>query len=112
MNAVESILLKLTKYLELGESKSAFHGIRLPSFLFFIILICSGCSWFADNRVIVKPKIDTTSPEYKEMLSKIINSRYDSEYLRIASADLAYQEYLLNKEAKKTNLSNQKSPEF
>jgi len=95
MNAVESKSLKYAKYLELGESVIAFHGVLLPLFL-SIILTISGCSWFADNRIVEKPKLDT--PEYKEMLSKIIGNRYDSEYLRFVAADKALQEYLLNKE--------------
>lgn len=94
---MESKLLKLAKYLELGESVIAFHGVLLPLFLFLIIAL-SGCALFEDNRKVLKPKIDTTSPEYKEMLSIIINNRFDSEYLRIAAADRALQEYLLNKE--------------
>lgn len=99
MNAVESKSLKYAKYLELGESVIAFHGVLLPLFL-SIILTISGCSWFADNRIIEKPKIDTTSPEYKEMLSRIIGNRYDSEYIRIAVADKALAEYLHDKEDK------------
>ena len=57
--------------------------------------LISGCSWFADNRVVVKPKVDVTSPAFKEMLSNIINQRYKTVMmLRDIEADLAYREYL------------------
>jgi len=90
---VESIITKFTKYLVRGKSYDAFHGVLLASYLILIIFI-SGCS---SDRIAIKPKIDTNSPRYKEMLSMIIGNRYDSEYLRTVAADKAYQEYLLEK---------------
>ena len=94
---MQSIILKFAKILVLGGPKNALHGVtKLPLYLFLIIII-SGCSCFSDSRIAIKPKIDTNSPRYKEMLSMIIGNRYDSEFLRIISADKAYQEYLIEK---------------
>jgi len=95
MSAVES-KLKLTKILGLGRYMVAFDGALLPLSLSLIILV-SGCSWFADKRIRIEPKIDITSPKYKKMLSMIIGNRYDSEYLRTIAADQAHQEYLLSR---------------
>lgn len=67
-------------------------------FVFFAGLVLAGCSLFADKRVPVKPKIDTTSPEYKEMLRTIIYYRYDSEILRSIEADKEYEKYLKEKD--------------
>lgn len=95
---MESIIPKTAKYLELGESKNAFHGVLLPLFLFFIILI-SGCSWFADNRILVKPKkVDITSAKYQKILSIMLNRRYESEFLRCLAAEIEYQKYLQEKD--------------
>ena len=105
---MESKLLKYAKYLELGESVIAFHGVLLPLFLFLILTI-SGCVWFADNRIAVKHEINTNSPQYKEMLSRIIGNRYESEeFLRIAAADLSLAEYNLLKEGEETAIANPK----
>jgi len=60
------------------------------------LFLCSGCSWFADNRIHVKPKdIDITLPKYKKILHNIINNRYKNEsMLRDIESELAYQKYL------------------
>jgi len=57
-------------------------------------LLLVGCSWFEDRRTVVKLKVDMTSPEYRKMLSEIINSRYDGEMLRSLAADIDYWNYL------------------
>lgn len=72
-----------------------------------LIIGLTGCSWFADKRVIVKPKIDTTSPKFRKLLSDVIKGRYKTESaLRDIEAELVYQKYLLwlkekNKDSKK-----------
>ena len=53
---------------------------------------------FADKRVPKKKKIDTTSPEYKKMLHRIIHNRTDSDILRKMEADKELKKY---KEARK-----------
>ena len=59
------------------------------------LILIGGCSWFADKRVVVKPKIDITSSEVREILSIIIKQRYKTEMiLKEIEAELAYQEYL------------------
>ena len=71
---MESKRLKVAKYLVRGESvKFAFHGVLLPSYLFLIILFCSGCSWFADHREPIQTSYNQEL--YNEMLSKIIRLR-------------------------------------
>lgn len=98
---MESII-KTTKYLVLGEFLNAFHGVTLPSYLFLIILIfCAGCSCFEDNRAVVKPKINTTSRKFREILSIFIKQRYKTEMtLKEIQAELAYQEYLMENKNK------------
>ena len=104
---MESRVFKYAKYQVLGESKNAFHGV-LPLCLFFILTI-SGCVWFSDNRIAVKHEINTNSPQYKEMLSRIIGNRYESEeFLRIAAADLSLAEYNLQKEGRETAIATPK----
>ena len=50
-------------------------------------------SIFADKRLPKKRKIDTTSPEYKKMLHRIIHNRTDSEVLRWRAADKELKKY-------------------
>lgn len=59
------------------------------------LLFLSGCSWFADNRVrITNPKFNATSPEHREMLSKVLSNRYFSEIIRMMQAEEEYRKYL------------------
>ena len=59
-------------------------------FLLFLLLLSSlsGCAWFEDKRVAVKPflEIDPNSPEFRRTLSLILNNRY--EYMNWIRADL------------------------
>ena len=64
--------------------------------IILLLLFLSGCSWFEDKRIRVKP--NTTSVEYKQMVKLLINNRYNSEYLRMKAADAAYAEYKLSLE--------------
>ena len=57
----------------------------------FLLSSLSGC--FADKRVPKKRKIDTSSPEYKQMLHRIIHNRTDSEVLRWMAADKELKKY-------------------
>lgn len=67
--------------------------------LILIIFFCSGCSWFADNRVrVANPRLDTTSPKYQKMLSNMINKRYEPDFIKCLVAEKEYQEYLMNKD--------------
>lgn len=57
--------------------------------------VVSGC--FADKRVPKKKVWDTSSPEYKQMLHKIIHNRYNSEALKWMAADKELNKYRENK---------------
>jgi len=59
-----------------------------------LLLLMTGCSWFEDKRTIVKPKVDITSPEYRKILSEIIDNRYDGEMFRNLIAEIEYRKYL------------------
>ena len=48
---------------------------------------------FADKRVPKKRNIDTSSPEYKKMLHRLIHNRYDSDILRKMEADKELKKY-------------------
>lgn len=63
--------------------------------IFCCLILISGCSWFADKRVRVEPKMDVTSPRHRKMLFNLINNRYKTEsMLRDVEAELAYRAYL------------------
>ena len=97
MNAVESKSLKYAKYLELGESVIAFRGVLLPLFL-SIILTISGCSWFADNRIVEKPEPVDNRDRWKA-LAPFVKKHFKTDMtVEEIAAELALQEYLLNKE--------------
>ena len=51
----------------------------------------TGC--FADKRVPKKRKFDTSSPEYKQMLHRIIHNRTDSDILKRMAADKELEKY-------------------
>ena len=68
----------------------------LINILIILLLLLSGCSWFEDKRIAVKP--DTTSPEYKQMTKLLINSRYNNEYRKLLAFELAYAEYKMSLE--------------
>jgi len=97
---VESKYLKLTKYLVLGESvKNAFHGVKLPKYLFLIILLfCSGCSCFSDKRIVVKSKPEPIDNRQRWLvLAPLIKQHFKTD-MTVAeiAAELALQEYYLN----------------
>ncbi len=69
---------------------------QMKKILIITLLLLSGCSWFEDKRVVVKP--DTTSPEYKQMVKLLINNRYDSEYLKQIAFESAVAEYKMSLE--------------
>ena len=60
-----------------------------------LLTFVSGC--FADKRVPKKKVWDTSSPEYKQMLHRIIHNRTDSEALRWMAADKELKKYRENK---------------
>jgi len=96
---VESRILKYAKYRVLGESKNAFHGV-LPLCLFSIIFI-SGCSWFADNRIVIKPEsLEPIDNKQRWLLLAPYIKKHFKTDMTVAeiAAELSYQEYLLNKE--------------
>ena len=66
-----------------------FFRIIIVSSLFGVI---SGC--FEDKRIPKKKVFDTTSPEYKKMLSGIIQKRYNSEFLTNMAVERDYQKYI------------------
>jgi len=68
----------------------------MKKILIILLLLLSGCSLFEDKRIVVKP--DTTSPEYKQMVKLLINSRYNSEYLKQIAFELAVAEYNMSLE--------------
>jgi len=93
---VESIITKFAKYLVRGKSYDAFHGVLLASYLTFIIII-SGCSWCADKRVVVKPEPVNNRDRWK-VLAPFIKQHFITDMtVEEIAAELAYQEYLLNK---------------
>ena len=110
---MQSIITKFAKILVLGGPKNALHGVtKLPLYLSFIILI-SGCTLschpFKDNRVPIKStkKIDTTSPQFREILSIFIKQRYKTDMtLKEIQAELAYQEYLIEKKKRENESSS------
>jgi len=57
---------------------------------------------FADKRVPKKKVFDTSSPEYKQMLHRIIHNRTDSEALKWIAADRELKKY--KKEKKKDEM--------
>jgi len=57
--------------------------------------VVSGC--FADKRIPKKKAFDTSSPEYKQMLHRIIHNRTDSGALRWIEADKELKKYKENK---------------
>lgn len=57
--------------------------------------VVSGC--FADKRVPKKKTFNTTSPEYKQMLHRIIHNRTDSGVLKWMAADEELKKYKENK---------------
>jgi hypothetical protein len=56
---------------------------------------------FADRRVPKKRKLDTSSPEYKKMLRRIIHNRYDSGAMRWVEANKELKKYKKEKEKDK-----------
>ena len=72
------------------------------------IISLTGCSWFEDKRVVVKPKqIDTSSYEFRRALALIIKSRYETtmsadEIVRWMYADEALKKYLLKENEDET----------
>ena len=53
--------------------------------------------FFEDKRVPKKKVFDKTSPEYKKMLSGIIQKRYNSEFLTNMAVEKEYKKYLKEK---------------
>jgi len=77
--------------MQIGEIKIIKYTLCL-----LLILFLSGCSWFADNRVVVKPEPVDIRNRWK-ILARFIKQRYPTEMtLEEIAAELAYQEYLLN----------------
>ena len=98
MNAVESKKLKYAKILVLGGPINAFHGVlKLPLYLSLILLI-SGCSWFADKRIVVKPPPVDSRDRWKALAPFVKNHFKTDMTINEIAAELAYAEYLLNKE--------------
>ena len=58
----------------------------------------SGC--FSDKRVPKKRKINTSSPEYKQMLYRVIHNRTDSGFLKWVKADEELKKYKEKKKKK------------
>ena len=64
------------------------------------IISLTGCSWFEDKRVAVKPKqIDTSSYKFRRVLAILIKQRYETtmsadEIVRWIYADEALKKYL------------------
>jgi len=64
-----------------------------------LLLVLSGCSWFSDNRIVVKPtrRIDTSSYEFRRVLAIFIKYRFETQKsIEWIMADLALAEYELS----------------
>ena len=60
--------------------------------------IFSGCSWFADNRVVVKPELVDNRDKWKA-LAPFVKKHFTTDMtVDEIAAELYYQEYLQNKE--------------
>ena len=66
-----------------------------------LIILCgilSGCSWFADKRVVVKPEPVDNRDRWKA-LAPFIKKHFKTDMtVEEIAAELAYQEYLQSKE--------------
>ena len=65
----------------------------------FIIIMCvillGGCAWFADNRQPVSQKIDPNSPEFRAMLTYILQIKAGNRWgIKEYKADVEYFRYL------------------
>ena len=77
----------------------------MKKMLIILLLSTSGCHWFADNRIVVKPKpIDVNSPAFVRTLAIFIKYRYNTgnKSIEWIMADIELAKYkLLRKEQEK-----------
>lgn len=70
----------------------------------FLISAISGS--FADKRIRKKKEWDTSSPQYRATIRRILNNKYDNTFLMNLRAEQEYQKYL--KESSKREISIEK----
>ena len=75
-------------------------GSCLMKWIIIMGFLFGSTGLFADKRVPKKRKIDTTSPEYKQMLHRIIHNRADSGILKKMAADKELEKYKKYKKQK------------
>ncbi len=54
-----------------GKSVKTIKRITL---LVLLVLLLSGCTWFEDKRIAVKPTIDPNSPEYRAVIMFLLEN--------------------------------------
>lgn len=75
--------------------------IALVLMALVLLLTVSGCSWFADNRVVVNSELEyrpemfkLVLPYYNQFQKEIIAELAYQEYLKEAPAEVEYKKYL------------------